>query len=187
MTASAPRTNPISRLNSPARTYRCRRFACALTGADARLAATVGRYSFGAGLSHSHLTAGLSRRRMTRGRRGSLALQRRALTSPPSCRIIPALPRSPAKAVRLGLNAGPWGEVVGDWPVVAGHGGRGGVDLLDEQGQGAGDAGGAGLFEVDGDRGGGPGDGAGQAADDALAGDGAVFVIVAQVGVELVR
>ena len=70
---------------------------------------------------------------------------------------------------------------------VAGHGGRGGVDLLDEQGQGAGDAGGAGLLEVDGDRGGGPGDGAGQAADDALAGDGAVFVLVAQVGVELVR
>ena len=33
---------------------------------------------------------------MTRGRRGSLALQRRALTSPPSCRLIPALPRSPA-------------------------------------------------------------------------------------------
>ena len=96
-------------------------------------------------------------------------------------------PRSPAKAVRLGLNAGLWGEVVGDWPVVAGHGGRGGVDLLDEQGQGAGDAGGAGLLEVDGDRGGGPGDDAGQATDDALAGDGAVFVIVAQVGVELVR
>jgi hypothetical protein len=64
---SAPRTSPISRLNSPARTYRCRRFACALAGADARLAATVGRYSFGAGLSHSHLNAGLSRRTMTRG------------------------------------------------------------------------------------------------------------------------
>jgi hypothetical protein len=41
--------------------------------------------------------------------------------------------RSPAKAVRLGLNAGLWGEVVGDWPVVAGHGERGGVDLLEEQ------------------------------------------------------
>src|SRR6266567_3966064 len=91
MTASAPRTNPISRLDSPARTYRCRRFACALTGADARLTATVGRYSFGAGLSHSHLTAGLSRRTMTRGRRGSLALRRRALPSPPPCRFIPAL------------------------------------------------------------------------------------------------
>ena len=95
--------------------------------------------------------------------------------------------RSPAKAVRLGLNAGPWDEVVGDGAVVAWHGGRGGVDLLDEQRQGAGDAGGAGLLEVDGDRGGGPGDGAGQAADDALAGRGAVFVVVAQVGVELVR
>jgi hypothetical protein len=35
----------ISRLNSPAHTYRCRRFAYALTGADARLAASVGRYA----------------------------------------------------------------------------------------------------------------------------------------------
>src|SRR5271169_5087331 len=96
-------------------------------------------------------------------------------------------PRSPARTVRPKLNAGLRGEVVGDGAVVAGHGGRGGVYLLDQQGQGAGDAGGAGLLEVDGDRGGGPGDGAGQAADDALAGDGAVFVIVAQVGVELVR
>src|SRR6266496_4112058 len=81
-------------------------------------------------------------------------------------------PRSPAKAVRLGLNAGPWDEVVGDGAVVAWHGGRGGVDLLDEQRQGAGDAGGAGLLEMDADRSGGPGDGAGQAADDALAGGG---------------
>jgi len=31
---------------------------------------------------------------MTRGRCGSLALQRRALTSPPSCRFIPAHPQS---------------------------------------------------------------------------------------------
>jgi hypothetical protein len=62
MTTSALRTHPISRLNSPARTYRYRRFAIALTDADARLAATVGRYSFGVGLSHSHLNAGLSRR-----------------------------------------------------------------------------------------------------------------------------
>ena len=38
---------------------------------------------------------------MTRGRRGSLALQRRALTSPPSCRLIPALPRPPAVFVSL--------------------------------------------------------------------------------------
>lgn len=52
----------ISRLNSPACTYRYRRFACALTGADARLAATVGRYSFGVELFHLLLRAGLSRR-----------------------------------------------------------------------------------------------------------------------------
>jgi hypothetical protein len=38
--------------------------------------------------------------------------------------------RSPAKAVRLGLNAGPRGEVVGDGAGVAGHGGRGGVYLV---------------------------------------------------------
>src|SRR5271157_159700 len=124
---------------------------------------------------------------MTRGRRGSLALQRRALTSPPSCRLIPALLRSPAKAVRLGLNAGPGCEVAGDGAAVAGHGGRGGVDLVDERRQGARDAGGAGLVELDGDRGGGPGDGAGQAADDGLAGDGAVFVVVTEVGVEVAR
>ena len=93
--------------------------------------------------------------------------------------------RSPAKAVRLGLNAGPGCEVVGDGAAVAGHGGRGGVDLVDEQCEGAGDAGGAWLVELDGDRGGGPGDGAGQAADDGLAGDGAVLVVVAEVGVEM--
>jgi hypothetical protein len=52
----------ISRLNSPACTYPYRRFACALTDADARLGATVGRYSFSVGLSHSLLRAGLSRR-----------------------------------------------------------------------------------------------------------------------------
>ena len=96
-------------------------------------------------------------------------------------------PRSPAKAVRLELKAGVRGEVVGDGAGVAGHDGRGGVDLLDEQRQGAGDAGGGGPFELDGDRGGGVGDGAGQAADDGFAGDGAVFVVVAQVGVEVVR
>src|SRR5271166_3479487 len=95
--------------------------------------------------------------------------------------------RSPAKAVRLGLNAGPGCEVAGDGAAVAGHGGRGGVDLVDEQRQGARDAGGAGLVELDGDRGGGPGDGAGQAADDGLAGDGAVFVVVTEVGVEVAR
>src|SRR5712692_5778762 len=84
----------------------------------------------------------------------------------------PSGPRSPAMAVRLGLNAGSRGELVGDGAGVARHGGRGGVDLVDEQGQGAGDAGGAGLFEPDGDGVGGPGDGAG-------------FVVVAQVGVEV--
>src|SRR5258708_15250411 len=97
----------------------------------------------------------------------------------------PGGPRSPAMAVRLGLNAGSRGELVGDGAGVARHGGRGCVDLVDEQGQGAGDAGGAGLFEPDGDVVGGPGDGAGQAADDGFAGDGAVFVVVAQVGVEV--
>jgi len=70
-------------------------------------------------------------------------------------------PRSPAMAVRLGLNAGSRGELVGDGPGVARHDGRGGVDLVDEQGQGAGDVGGAGWFEGDGDGGGGAGDGAG--------------------------
>ena len=79
------------------------------------------------------------------------------------------------------------GELVGDGPGVAGHGGRGVVDLVDEQGQGAGYAGGAGPVEFDGDPVGGIGDGPGQAADDGLAGDGPVFVVVAQVGVEVVR
>ena len=55
----------ISWLNSPACTCPCQRFADALTG----------------------------RRRMTRGRRGSLPLRRRALPSPPPCRFIPALPQ----------------------------------------------------------------------------------------------
>src|ERR1039457_4832503 len=45
-------------------------------------------------------------------------------------------------------------------------------------------AGGPGGVELDGDRGGGPGDGAGHAADDGLAGDSAVLVVVAEVGVE---
>ena len=35
---SAPRIIAISVLNSPAHPYRCRRFACPLAGADARLA-----------------------------------------------------------------------------------------------------------------------------------------------------
>ena len=82
MTASAPRTDPISRLDNPARTYRSRRFADALTDADAQLTAVVGRYSFNVGLSHPHLYDGLSRRTMTRGRRVSLTLGRRAFSSP---------------------------------------------------------------------------------------------------------
>ena len=36
--ASAPRTIAFSVLNGPAHPYRCRRFACPLTGTDARLA-----------------------------------------------------------------------------------------------------------------------------------------------------
>ena len=70
------------------------------------------------------------------------------------------------------------GDLVGDGAGVAGHGGRVRVDLVEEQFQGAGDAGRGGLLEGDGDRGGGEGDGAGEAADDGLAGDGAVFVVV---------
>src|ERR1035437_6228623 len=68
-----------------------------------------------------------------------------------------------------------------------GYGGRVRVDLVEEQFQGAGDAGRGGALEGDGDCGGGVGDGAGQAADDGLAGDGAVFVVVAEVGVEVAR
>src|ERR1700738_1692513 len=91
MTASAPRTNPISRLNSPARTYHYQRFAHALTNADAWLVAIVDRYSFDVGLFHPHLHVGLSRRTMTRGHRGALTLRCRALSSPSPCRFIPAL------------------------------------------------------------------------------------------------
>ena len=43
MTASAPWTNPITRLNSPARTCHYRCFADVLTDADARLAAIAVR------------------------------------------------------------------------------------------------------------------------------------------------
>src|ERR1035441_3286495 len=93
-------------------------------------------------------------------------------------------PRSPAVAVWSQLNS-VRGDLVGDGAGVAGHGGRVGVDLVEEQFQGAGDAGRGGLLEGDGDRGGGEGDGSGQAADDGLAGDGAVFVVVTQVVVEL--
>src|ERR1039457_4738113 len=77
------------------------------------------------------------------------------------------------------------GELVGDGAGVAGHVRRVVVDLVEEEPQGLGDGGGAGLVEGDGDRGCGAGDGSGEAADDGLAGDGAVFVVVAQVGVEV--
>src|ERR1039458_10837296 len=87
-----------------------------------------------------------------------------------------------ASAVEWG---GACGEPVGDRPGVAGHAGRGGVDLVQEQGQGAGDAGAVGLLEFGGDRIGSVGDGARQPADDCLAGDGPVLVGVAQVGVEV--
>src|ERR1019366_1769521 len=83
--------------------------------------------------------------------------------------------------------SGAGGELVGDGAGVAGHGGRGVVDLVEEQPQGLGDGGGAGVVEGDGDRGGGVGDGSGEAPDDGLAGDGAVFVVVLQVGVEVNR
>ena len=49
--------------------------------------------------------------------------------------------RSPAMRVRFELNAGVCAEMVGDGPGVAGDNGRGVVDLVDEQGQGAADAG----------------------------------------------
>ncbi|MGH3235740.1 MAG: DUF397 domain-containing protein, partial [Streptosporangiaceae bacterium] len=51
----------------------------------------------------------------------------------------------PEGLLRLRLNPGWRGELVGDGALVAGDGGRGVVDLLDEQGEGAGDAGRAGV------------------------------------------
>ena len=69
-------------------------------------------------------------------------------------------------------------EVVGDGPVVAGDGGWGLVDVVQELGQGGGDVGSAGSCQGDGDGGGGVGDGAAEATDDRFAGDGAVFVVV---------
>ncbi|MGH8874231.1 MAG: hypothetical protein ACRDVM_03130, partial [Acidimicrobiia bacterium] len=56
-------TAPISGLDSPAYAYPYRRFADALTDANARLGATVDRYSLDVELSHLLLHAGLSRRR----------------------------------------------------------------------------------------------------------------------------
>src|ERR1035441_1414227 len=94
-------------------------------------------------------------------------------------------PRSPEVVLRLGLNAWLRCDAVGDGPVVAGDGGRGVVDLVDEQGEGAGDAGVSWRFGGEVDGGGGEGNCAGQPADDAFPGEGAVFVVVAQVGVEL--
>src|SRR5258706_14871738 len=73
------------------------------------------------------------------------------------------------------------GDLVGDGPGVAGHGGRVLVDLVEEQPQGAGDGAGGGLVEGDGDGGGGVGDGCGEAADYGLAGGGAGFTVVSQV------
>lgn len=74
--------------------------------------------------------------------------------------------------------------MVGDGAVVAGDGGWGLVEVVQEVGQGSGDVGLVGSFEGDGDGGGGVGDGAGESSDDGFAGDGAVFVVVAQVGVQ---
>src|SRR6266542_4462382 len=90
MTASAPQTNPVSRLHNPARTYRSQRFADALTNANAQLTAIADRYSFDVGLSHSHLYDGSSRRTMTRGDHGSLLLRCRATYTTSPCRFIPA-------------------------------------------------------------------------------------------------
>src|SRR5260370_31219781 len=92
-------------------------------------------------------------------------------------------PRSPEGAVGLVLNSlGRFGQLVGDGPGVAGHGGRGGVDLVDEQGQGAGDAGGAGPLELDGDGLRGAGGGPGPAAGGGLGGGGAGFFVGARGG-----
>ena len=52
----------ISRLNSPACTCPCERFAAPLRVANASLGVTVGRWPFGVELFHLLLLAGLSRR-----------------------------------------------------------------------------------------------------------------------------
>src|SRR5258708_15682995 len=67
----------------------------------------------------------------------------------------PGGPRSPAMAVRLGLNAGSRGELVGDGAGVAWHGGGGGGYFLGGGGGGAGGAGGARVFAAGGGGGGG--------------------------------
>jgi hypothetical protein len=52
----------ITRLNSPACTCPCERFAAPSRVANASLGVTVDRYSFGVGLFHPLLHAGSSRR-----------------------------------------------------------------------------------------------------------------------------
>ena len=58
VTRSAPGTK-FSKLNVPARCYRCLRFDTSLTIRIARLAARVGPYSFSVGLFHPLLSASL--------------------------------------------------------------------------------------------------------------------------------
>jgi hypothetical protein len=68
--------------------------------------------------------------------------------------------RPPEGAVGQVLNSlGRLRQLVGDGPLVAGQAGRGCIDFVDEQGQGAGNAGRVGRPEGDGDRGGGAGAG----------------------------
>ena len=73
-------------------------------------------------------------------------------------------------------------ELVGDGPGVAGHAGRGCVDLLDEQAEGAGDPGRGRGVEGHGDHAGRAGDRAAEVEQ--VAGDGPVLVGIAQVVVE---
>src|SRR6266496_1268513 len=99
MTASAPQTNPVSRLNNPARTYRSQRFADALTNANAQLTAIADRYPFDVGLSHSHLYDGSSRRTTAQGRRmDRYSLVVEQLPSPSSCRLSGAFGHLPTLA-----------------------------------------------------------------------------------------
>src|SRR3954465_4484666 len=59
VTPSAPGTVALSRLDGPACTLPCRRFAGPLAGVDARLGASVGRYTFTVEDFHLLLLAGL--------------------------------------------------------------------------------------------------------------------------------
>src|SRR6266568_7054245 len=97
---------------------------------------------------------------------------------------LPASLRRPEVGPGSVLNRGWRRELVGDGPGVAGHAGRGCVDLLGEQGEGAGDPWRCGWVEGDGDGAGRAGDGAAEVEQ--VAGDGPVFVVVAQVVVEAV-